>query len=329
MRSLILMLLLACFAQGLGFAQQPPAPSAGSIEVDQAEVMRMGDLVQVTADGEFQSSATAAFVEAMGPPKDDAGKWFVTVLTTKDCSACDQLKRDWASSPWLQALAKPGDPAGSWAHYSVYDKNDPTQAFRWKAIKVTSFPTIIVQPPRSGIYGSPATVVYQDVYRGDPKLQAQSITTAIRRYIGTLPNVSTLSGSKGATADSGFRQGQIAPPWNNEDLTAPWNNDRPLLPRLPDPVIPPLTDLIKPSLGLGWGSLVTILAGAFLTPIMWALGTASAAVLREIKLRTPPPPPGADPQQIEKLVSDLFQRLSSGTEEESTTSTKTRKPRGS
>jgi hypothetical protein len=323
------MLLLACFAQGLGFAQQPPLPSAKSIEVDQAEVMRMGDLVQVTADGEFQSSATAAFVEAMGPPKDDAGKWFVTVLTTKDCSACDQLKRDWASSPWLQALAKPGDPAGSWAHYSVYDKNDPTQAFRWKAIKVTSFPTIIVQPPRSGIYGSPATVVYQDVYRGDPKLQAQSITTAIRRYIGTLPNVSTLSGSKGATADSGFRQGQITPPWNNEDLTAPWNNDRPLLPRLPDPVIPPLTDLIKPSLGLGWGSLVTILAGAFLSPSMWALGTASAAVLREIKLRTPPPPPGADPQQIEKLVSDLFQRLSSGTEEENATATKTRKPRGS
>jgi hypothetical protein len=53
------------------------------------------------------------------------------------------------------------NPKASWAHYNVFSAQDDTQKWRWANIKLTTFPTIIVQPPRSGEYGSPATVATQ------------------------------------------------------------------------------------------------------------------------------------------------------------------------
>ena len=168
MRSQLLLFVLVASVAHMAMAQDDPP------QVDQAEVMRLGDMVQHV--GYVQSDEGAdAFVAAMSPPESDADKWFISVITMQGCGACEKLKHDWATNEWLLSLANPANPKKSWAHYRVYDKDDLSQAFRWKNVKITAYPTIIVQPPRSGQFGNPATVVYQGVYQGDPeKLAARS-----------------------------------------------------------------------------------------------------------------------------------------------------------
>ena len=87
----------------------------------------------------------------------------------KGRAPCEKLKRDWATNEWLLALANPSDSKRSWAHYNFYDKDDKSPKSRWEKVKITAYPTIIIQPPRSEIYGDPATVVFQKVYQGDPE----------------------------------------------------------------------------------------------------------------------------------------------------------------
>ena len=150
---ILLMLLMLVFAP-LGLRAQETAP-----EVDRAEVMRRGDLVQVVGDG-ARASGVDAFAAAMGPPASDADKWFISVVSMKQCAGCEKLKKDWSANHWLLALANPADPKQSWAHYNVFDKDDDSQAFRFEALKITAYPTILVQPPRSKRFGDPSVVVY-------------------------------------------------------------------------------------------------------------------------------------------------------------------------
>lgn len=162
----------------------PIVAAHAQTQVDQAEVLRMGDLVQ-HVDG-IRSDGVAGFVEAMGTPASDADKWFISVLTTKDCAACQKLKEDWTTNPWLRALADPNDPQKSWAHFNVYLREDQSQSFRFENIHVTAYPTVLVQPPRSKKYGDPTTVVFQAAYGGDPEQLARDITAAIRLYVSKL-----------------------------------------------------------------------------------------------------------------------------------------------
>lgn len=124
--------------------------------------------------------------QAMAPPKNDVDKWFVSVLTTPGCSGCEVLKREWKRNDWLLALANPNDSKKSWSHFQVYDTSDKSQAFRFKTLKVTKFPTVLVQPPRSGQFGDPSTVVYQGVYEGNPRKLAEAMSHAIRAYVAKL-----------------------------------------------------------------------------------------------------------------------------------------------
>jgi hypothetical protein len=150
-------------------------------EVDTAEVLRLGNMVQ-HVDG-IGSDPADSFVEAMGPPASDADKWYISVLSMQGCPACQKLKGDWTTNQWLLALADPSDPKKSWAHYNIYLREDRSQAFRFENIKVTAYPTVLVQPPRNGRYGEPKTVVFQGTYGGDPERLARQITEAIRRYV--------------------------------------------------------------------------------------------------------------------------------------------------
>ncbi|HEY1068489.1 MAG TPA: hypothetical protein VGE52_20365, partial [Pirellulales bacterium] len=154
---------------------------AGPPEVDRAEVLRLGNVVQ-HVDG-VRGDPHDAFVEAMGPPASDDDKWFISVLTMQGCGPCVRLKSEWGTNQWLLALANPNDPKQSWAHYNVYPREDKSQAFRLEGIKVTAYPTVLVQPPRNGRYGDPKTVVFQGTYGGDPERLARQITDAIRRYV--------------------------------------------------------------------------------------------------------------------------------------------------
>lgn len=159
------------------YAQDPKVP-----EVDSAEVMRRGDMVVIAGEGP-RSDASEAFLTAMAPPADDSHKWFVTVLTMKNCAPCEALKRDFRRAPELLSFVTAPEEAKAWAHYNEYSKDDETQAFRVKEYKVTSFPTVVVQPPRNGIWGSGKTVVFQvSGYDGKPQKLADLIRDGVRRY---------------------------------------------------------------------------------------------------------------------------------------------------
>ena len=154
--------------------------------VDVGEVYRRGDSVEYING--YQSEPSPA-IEAMAPPASDVDKWFVSVLTAPGCSGCKTLLKEWETNDWLLSIADPNDAQKSWAHFNVYDKSDRSQAFRFTTLKVTTYPTVIVQPPRTGKYGEPSTVVYQGVYTGDSRKLAEAINSAIRLYVERVSEV--------------------------------------------------------------------------------------------------------------------------------------------
>lgn len=156
-------------------------------EVDRDMVIRLGEMVQHVGGDGIEAEEAQDIMQAMATPPDDSSKWFVSIITMKDCAPCARLQADWARSSDLLAFAKPADSKASWSHFAVYDKDDLSQAWRWAAIKVSSYPTILIQPPRSGAYGDPKTVVFQTSGYSDPKKLSAAMSTAIKRYIAALP----------------------------------------------------------------------------------------------------------------------------------------------
>lgn len=177
-RPLALRFLCCLLASGsLGWAQALP-------EVDPNEAIRRGDFVQ-HVDG---IAGDDGIGDVFADQKDDANKWFVTVYSIGGCAPCATLLEDWKTSKSLRAFANPSDPNKSWAHFNVYKKDDPTQAFRFERFRVRGFPTILVQPPNTGRHGDPSTVVFlQTGYdANDPARDvalAKSMSEAIRRYL--------------------------------------------------------------------------------------------------------------------------------------------------
>lgn len=217
--------LMAVCSAALGQVPQ------NSFVVDRDEVRRLGSVVQHVGGG-YRADTTDVYVEAMGPPASDADKWFITVLSMKGCPACERLKREFQSDASLRALANPADPKQSWSHYNVYQREDKSQAWRFAALKVTTFPTILVQPPRSGRYGDPGVVVYQAPYGGSPEKLAREITSTIRQYVSKVRPQPVVNGHQQIDAEYG-----IDPPWQ------PNPKEDPLAP-LPIPVVDPL-DVLK------------------------------------------------------------------------------------
>jgi len=287
MRSLWILILLPV----LGYADPP--------QVDQAEVLRLGDLVQCV--GDICSAGDEAFVAAMGPPASDADKWFISVITKRGCSQCEQLKKDWSSNEWLLALAQPTVPKQSWAHYTIYDRDDRSQAFRFENIKVTAYPTILVQPPRTGRYGDPATVVYQGVYGSDPEKQARAITGAIRQYVAKLKNLES-------TPPAGnTRQVAADPPWQPTPRVDPWQPS--LLPNVPlptiDPTIPPQSPLVVST--FPWSAVLTLVVAGFSMPAAIALVIWVVSFIRA-RRQAAGQPPLVDQKTLDQVL-DILKRL--------------------
>jgi len=159
------------------------AAAEPQVEVDSDEVIRRGDSVTHTGDG-IQAGEDVAIGESLALPPDDSGKWFILVFIQRNCQPCQQLKRDWAHSKDLQAWAKPDDKRRSWAHYSEIQAEDGSQAARLQAYKITTFPTVVIQPPRTGDFGDPATVVMQrSGYDGKPDKLAGAMSIAVKDYV--------------------------------------------------------------------------------------------------------------------------------------------------
>lgn len=295
MRALLLSLMVLTTMPTFALAQTTPP------EVDQAEVMRLGDLVQSMGENVRASSADA-FVTAMGPPASDADKWFISVLSMKGCAGCENLKKDWSTNPWLLALANPTDPKQSWSHYQVYDKDDRSQAFRFENIKVTAYPTILIQPPRSGRYGEPATVVYQSVYGGDPEKLSRAITGAIRQYISKLQTPPT-------PVHSGTGQVAADPPWQPTPRVDPWQPQPQPSPQFPvfDPTIPPQPPTPAPVPAFPWSSVLTLVAAGFSLPAAVALVVWAVSFIRA-RRQAAGNPPIVDQKSLDQVL-ELLKRL--------------------
>lgn len=161
-----------------------------------AEIIRRGDLVTHTGEG-LHGSTADKFAEIMAVPEDDSHKWFISIITSPNCGACDKLKADWKTSAYLLAFANPDDAKQSWAHYRVYRSDDATQGWRWKAIRIASYPTILIQPPRNRRFGDPGTVVMQVTgYDGDAKQLATAMSAAIRKYVEKVTQTNRTSNSR-------------------------------------------------------------------------------------------------------------------------------------
>ncbi len=226
----------------------------------QAEATRRGDMVEYTgAEGVcYGTDADALYAETVKPPQSDADKWFVSVVTTGNCKGCVKLKAAWRSNSWLLAIANPKDPKSSWAHYQEYSADDRSQRWRFAKLKIKTYPTVIVQPPRSKKYGDPTTVVFQGVYQNDPKELAARITGAIKQYVQKLPK---------AEATVTAAHGDRAPPWEpppKEDGLLPFLDQ----PNPADIEIPPVDVLSVP---FPWWAIPALLTTGFSIPAIIAL----------------------------------------------------------
>ncbi len=259
-----------------------------SSEVNQAEILRLGNMVQHVDGQRHGQNVEDALVEAMKPPADDSDKWFISVLVSRSCTACQKLRRDWAADPSLQALADPGDPKRSWAHLNFYYAEDKSQAFRFKGIQVDGYPTVIVQPPRNKEYGDPTTVVHQGTYDGNPRHLAGDIARSIRMYVGKLVD------AEGASHTS-----DIALPWQ----PAP-KDDRPDgRKRLIPPLVP---DEVAIQIEFPWKAILALLTAGFSIPAIIALVIWVLVFVRSGR-KAAGKPMLLDDATFEKLVGTLEQ----------------------
>ncbi len=154
-------------------------------EIDQDEIIRRGEWVEKV--GEIRANQLHSIEAAFATPPDDSHKWYISIICTKGCKYCDKLKYDFEHDKTLEAWVNVNDPAKSWAHYQVYQIEDQTQKARFSKIRIKGFPTLLIQPPRNGNFGSSATVVWQKTgYDGNTEKLSREMSNAIKRYVSAV-----------------------------------------------------------------------------------------------------------------------------------------------
>jgi hypothetical protein len=269
-----------------------------------AEIHRRGDSVEhVTPYAEAADEP----LEALAPPADDSHKWYITLIVQKGCAPCELLKSDFARSPHLQAFVDVEDHAKSWAHYNVYSLDDQTQQWRWRKIRLSGTPTIIIQPPRNGSFGNTKTVVWQQSgYSGNPEVLAAKLRAAIVAYAQKVAE-------KKRTEAREVREGVGQPftPPEPQDLVPTVDWPRPLRPDpAPAPVPAPDAQPAAPKLDLG--TLVSLLIGALFTGNNVALfaiaGVGGFYLIRQIRKARGKPMILSD-ETVEALAARVFDML--------------------
>ncbi len=158
------------------------------------EVARRGAMVEVI-DQNVHDEGIAAAAEALAVPADDSNKWFLTVIVGPNCAPCERLKKDLETSPVLEKWVKLEriKQAGgkellqstdeSYLHVNFEAPKDPLRPERFAGIKITAYPTILIQTPLDGKWGKPGLVVNQrNGYDGKPELLEQFIKKSIEDY---------------------------------------------------------------------------------------------------------------------------------------------------
>lgn len=178
-------------------------------EDHKGEVLRRGDLVTTT--GEFNSGELCEGYGALELPEDDSHKWYITVLSIKNCDPCERLKTA-LNAGKLEAWVSPNDAQKSWAHYTVRFADDPLQKDWFKGLSeadLSGFPRILVQPPLNGDYGPSRTIVallsWDSKADPDMKKLSKKLRDSIVKY------ASTVKQNKKSTAYSRGAKQSVAP----------------------------------------------------------------------------------------------------------------------
>jgi hypothetical protein len=174
-RYLVLCLSVSCVA----FAQQ----ENGNPLVAKHESERRGSFIeQVGGNAAEGDAGVAAFLAAMAPAENDNDKWTIYNVSSKNCGPCEKLKKDFRNSQHLASLVNVQDHTKSWAHYQEFEIENQLQNWRFSNVKFEGFPTIIVEPPRSGRCGSPSNFIKLTGYNGDDKTLLTVIRSEIRKH---------------------------------------------------------------------------------------------------------------------------------------------------
>lgn len=185
MRLVALTLILAFLASWAVAADPPPlagdAPQP-ELQVDSSEACRRGAMVVVAGEGP-RASEDDAYLQAMSPPPADDDMWYVTVFGSAKDAASTRLIKDLSTYPELAVFVAAPEQGHAWAHFNVYAVEDETQRHRIAKYKFSGTPTLVIQPPRNGSWGSPRTVVGQFTgYDGDAKKTAAWFRATIRAF---------------------------------------------------------------------------------------------------------------------------------------------------
>lgn len=228
------------------------------------EIERRGAMVESVGGWQDGLDGDSGVRQALQPPRDDSDKWFVSIIKTAGCRACEQLRADWEVSPVLLAWGKldPRQHASSWSHCKVFDEADPSQAWRWAKWKPERFPCVLIQPPADGRYGS-AGLILPPIYGydGDPLKLSEQIRSRV------VDHIRKFQGQSVVKADGGTGQ------WTPPVVPIPPLNP-PSVPPSPFPAPGPAPGpLPLPLPGLDtsawWMMLVTALTNAFLAWLEW------------------------------------------------------------
>ena len=246
----------------------------------QAEIARRGAMVERVGGIEKANDPLAAISAAMQPPADDSHKWVFTLVTTRNCQWCEQLRRDFENDAKLKMWVDTKDYTKSWAHWQVVQIEDQSQAWRWKDYRPTVFPTLIVQPPVNGSWGDPHTIVFaRQGYLKPAELDA-GIRKAIQLYAAkTFPQrlawEAKKSGEEAKAITGGHEQArgaETAGGW-----TPPVAPPAPLPPVSPSPAYPQYPN-VPPTVAPVEPNLVVLLA-QLLSSLFSGAGMANILLL--------------------------------------------------
>jgi len=108
-------------------------------------------------------------------PPDDAGKFHIVLFSGPGCAPCEQLKRDFEADPNLAKLK-------AWANWHEYNWQDTSQRHRFASYKVTTFPTLVIVPPRGSTQYPYTYVERMSGYNGDRAGLFQRLAEKLRAF---------------------------------------------------------------------------------------------------------------------------------------------------
>lgn len=205
-------LFLIAIAAASVAAQEKDVPDAARREIE-----RRGYLVQ-KIDGQIGDDTADVLAEALAVPPDDSHKFTLTILYgAHRNSQLDKLKADLLSAkelePWVRCRDRGkgsydvASTSESHLHCRFDQHKNPLVPEQWSGIKVVDYPTLLLQPPRSGQWGPPDTVINQRTgYDGDPARLAEWMRASIGKYTLAYAQTPEYHAARASRAAAGHEQ---------------------------------------------------------------------------------------------------------------------------